>query len=91
MTQDLHMNTSYMSDLHQLLLDWRHCMGLSQGEIARRTQLDQSYISMIERGVVDIRLSTLERILEGFQLEAVEFLQGPQDNTKKEDLLDGED
>ena len=70
MTQDLHMNTSYMIDLHQL---------------------DQSYISMIERGVVDIRLSTLERILEGFQLEAVEFLQGPQDNTKKEVLLDGED
>lgn len=91
MTQDLNMNTSYMIDLHQLLLDWRHCMGLSQGEIARRTQLDQSYISMIERGVVDIRLSTLERILEGFQLEAVEFLQGPQDNTKKGDLLDGED
>jgi DNA-binding helix-turn-helix protein len=66
-------------------------MGLSQGEIARRTQLDQSYISMIERGVVDIRLSTLERILEGFQLEAVEFLQGPQDNKEKEASSDGED
>ncbi len=91
MTQDLHMNMSYMIDLHKLLLDWRHCMGLSQGEIARRTQLDQSYISMIERGVVDIRLSTLERILEGFQLEAVEFLQGPQDNTEKESSSDEED
>lgn len=91
MTQDLHMNMSHMIDLHQLLLDWRHCMGLSQGEIARRTQLDQSYISMIERGVVDIRLSTLERILEGFQLEAVEFLQGPQDNKEKEASSDGGD
>ena len=46
---------------------------------------------MIERGVVDIRLSTLERILEGFQLEAVEFLQGPQDNKEKEDSSDGGD
>ena len=35
MTQDLHMNMSYMIDLHKLLLDWRHCMGLSPADPAR--------------------------------------------------------
>lgn len=78
MTTDSNMEIDYGIGMNRLLVLWRQSLGLSQEDVAFISRLDQSYVSLIERGAVDIRLSTFEKILEGFQMEAVRFLQGPE-------------
>lgn len=78
MTTDSNMEIDYSIGMNRLLVLWRQYLGLSQKDVAFISHLDQSYISLIERGAVDIRLSTFEKILEGFQMEAVRFLKGPE-------------
>ncbi|KAA6352080.1 hypothetical protein EZS27_000578 [termite gut metagenome] len=47
-----------------LLQQARHEKGLTQEELAQRTGTTKSYISKIENGVKEVRLSTLQKIVE---------------------------
>ena len=47
----------------------REASGLTQAEVSRATGIAVSNLSTIESGKVDIRLSTLERILDALDLE----------------------
>ena len=47
----------------------REARGLTQGDVSRATGIAVPNLSTIESGDVDIRLSTLERILDALQLE----------------------
>lgn len=47
---------------------------LSQEELAHRSGLDRTYISGIERGVRNITLNSLERVVKGLGVEMSVFL-----------------
>lgn len=48
---------------------------ISQEELAHRSGLDRTYISGIERGVRNITLNSLERVVNGLEIEMSVFLQ----------------
>jgi DNA-binding XRE family transcriptional regulator len=47
-----------------LLQQARHEKGLTQEELAKKAGTTKSYISKIENGVKEVRLSTLQKIVE---------------------------
>lgn len=49
----------------QTLREERHRAGLTQQELAERIGTKKTYISRIENGKADVKLSTLFRIFEG--------------------------
>lgn len=63
-----------------LILLWRRQYCMTQLELSKRTGILQSYISSIENGTVDPRLSTLLKLLQGFDdMSLHTFLNGPDD------------
>ena len=51
----------------------RHAYGLSQRELARRAEMTNSTLSMIEQGKVSPSISSLEKILLAFPMSLQEF------------------
>ncbi|MDM8549618.1 helix-turn-helix transcriptional regulator [Desulfobacterales bacterium HSG2] len=49
--------------------------GISQEELAYRANLDRTYVSGVERGVRNITLDSLERIIKGLNLDISSFLK----------------
>jgi XRE family transcriptional regulator, fatty acid utilization regulator len=47
----------------------REASGLTQAEVSQATGIAASNLSTIENGKVDIRLSTLERVLDALQVD----------------------
>lgn len=45
-------------------------------KFALMTGLNKSHLSAIERGQLDIRISTLEKILDGLDISPEEFFKG---------------
>ena len=61
-----------------LILLWRRHYHITQQELAKRTGLLQSYISGLEKGNIDPRISTLCRIVNGFDNMPLDtFFGGP--------------
>ncbi|WP_456155130.1 helix-turn-helix domain-containing protein [Veillonella sp.] len=61
-----------------LILLWRRHFQMTQQELARRTGLLQSYISGLEQGNIDPRISTLCRVVNGFDHMTLDaFFAGP--------------
>ena len=61
-----------------LILLWRRHYHITQQELAKRTGLLQSYISGLEKGNIDPRISTLYRIVNGFDNMPLDtFFGGP--------------
>lgn len=73
------------------LLAVRRAMGLSQRELARRAQMTNSSLSMIEQGKVSPSIHSLERILRAIPMSLTEFFAGavsqPPVIWRSEDLL----
>lgn len=59
----------------QAILNARKRLGLSQEELAHRADLDRTYISGIERGVRNITLNSLGRVVGGLEMDMTTFLQ----------------
>ena len=57
----------------QLLRRIRLAKQLSQEELARKAELDRTYISGIERGVRNISLKTLGKLLGALELDPEQF------------------
>ncbi|MFZ6043480.1 helix-turn-helix domain-containing protein, partial [Vibrio natriegens] len=53
----------------------RKSKGLSQEELAERSNLDRTYISGIERGVRNITLESLELIIVGLGIDISKFIK----------------
>lgn len=47
--------------------------GLSLRQFALMTDLDKSHLSSIERGRIDLKASTLDKILKGLDVSPAEF------------------
>ena len=60
-------------DTQTILLEARRAAGLSQRELARRSEVPQAAISRIEHGLISPRAATLDRLLRacGKDLELV--------------------
>ncbi|VUD48639.1 HTH-type transcriptional regulator PuuR [Thalassocella blandensis] len=54
----------------------RKCYGLSQRELARRADVTNSTLSMIEQGKVSPSIGSLEKILHAFPVSLQEFFSG---------------
>lgn len=54
----------------------RHELDLSQMDMVRQFEFSLSHYQKIERGVLDPRMSTLERLADAFELTLSEFLEG---------------
>ena len=58
----------------QALVAARKRAGLSQEQLAAHSDLDRTYISGIERGLRNITLGSLERIVSGLGMKLPDFL-----------------
>jgi transcriptional regulator with XRE-family HTH domain len=78
-----------MSMASRMLRDARSGAGLTQRELAAKTGIPQETIARIERGRVDPRVGTLDRLLEGcgLGLEVETRLGIGIDRTQIRDLL----
>jgi len=69
----------YMEDIYkhigQVVKKKRIEMGLTQEELAEKTDLHPSYIGQIERGVKKISLLTLNKLSEGLNLNLYQFFK----------------
>ncbi len=62
---------------------WRHQRGLSQWKLVDKSGVGYATIARIEVGMVDPRLSTLERLAEALEIPLVDLLTGPKQATSK--------
>jgi len=56
------------------LRELRKARGLSQEQLGDQAQLHAKFVGEIERGVTDVRLTTLIKLARGFGLETADFL-----------------
>jgi len=56
---------------HIVIRNIRNALHMTQAQLARRAEMPQSHLAKIERGKVDVQLSTLRRILRALNCEAV--------------------
>ncbi|MDQ3912142.1 MAG: helix-turn-helix domain-containing protein [Actinomycetota bacterium] len=54
--------------------DYRTAIGMSQGDLAKKTGIDRAMISRIETGVNEPSFSTLRRIAEGMEASVVDLV-----------------
>jgi DNA-binding XRE family transcriptional regulator len=52
----------------------RHRAGLTQLQLARAAELSRATVHLIEAGICDARLSTIARLAEALQLDALDLL-----------------
>ena len=65
--------------LGRLLRDARKAKGLSQSALAERVGLAQPKVSSVERGVLNVRVDTLLRLLAALDLELALRRRNPED------------
>lgn len=61
--------------------------GISQRELARIISMNQSQYSKVERGLVDPRISTIEKICKGLEITLFDFFLPYKSNEKKDSEL----
>ena len=69
------MNPPLADHIAQCIKFFRHAKGLTQEELANKSALDRTYISGVERGVRNITLNSLERIIAALDIEKSMFFK----------------
>jgi transcriptional regulator with XRE-family HTH domain len=64
-------------DIGENVKAWRHQRGLSQWDLADKSGVGYATIARVELGLVDPRLSTLERLAEALDIDVVDFFTKP--------------
>ena len=59
------------------LRKFRHAKGLSQEELADRSEIDRTYISAVERSVYAASIDVVDRLARGLGVEAADLLRRP--------------
>lgn len=81
------MSNKLVLGVSQTLKTIRNENQISQEELAERSNLDRTYISGVERGVRNITLSSLEAIVNGLDIDLIDFLDVLKDRIKSEQML----
>ena len=69
------MKTSLAKAVASTIASVRKRTGLSQEALANRSGLDRTYISGIERGVRNITLNSLEKVINGLEIDTADFFE----------------
>lgn len=69
------MKSTLKQSVAKAVLNARKRAGINQEELAYQANLDRTYISGVERGVRNITLDSLERIIKGLNIEISSFLR----------------
>lgn len=75
------MNLSQI--IQETLKQYRQNKNLSQEQLAEASNLDRTYISGFERGIRNISLLSLEKILDGLKLDSLTFFKLCIDNVSE--------
>ena len=67
------MNPPLADHIAQCIKFFRHAKGLTQEELANKSELDRTYISGVERGIRNITLNSLERIISALGIKESVF------------------
>lgn len=67
------MQGSFSKIIQEVLKKYRLSKSLSQEQLAEKSGLDRTYISGFERGIRNISLLSLEKILDGLDLTYSKF------------------
>ena len=66
-----------------LIAERRRKLGISQEELAERSDLDRTYISGLERGVRNPSLTAIVKVAKGFGITTDNLLKGLEAKAKK--------
>lgn len=66
-------------ELNLRIIQWRKKKGLTQGELADKCKTTQQTIAKIEQGMVDPKLSTLQKIADALECELVDLFYSQKD------------
>ncbi|SON53419.1 helix-turn-helix domain-containing protein [Vibrio tapetis] len=68
------MNHSLRKNTALLLREIRIESGLSQDKLAKKSGIDRTFISGVERNQRNVTLDTLEKLLGALQIDSADFL-----------------
>ena len=74
---------SILKSFGQLIIERRKALGISQEELAFRSELDRTYISGLERGVRNPSLTAIVKVAQGLGLTTDKLLKGLEANSQK--------
>lgn len=57
---------------------WRKLLGISQEELAERSDLHRTYISDVERGARNLSLKSMEKLAEALHVSIFDFFHSPE-------------
>jgi transcriptional regulator with XRE-family HTH domain len=70
---------------------YRRAAGLSQEELAHRSDIDRTYISSLERSVYAASIDVIDRLATALERQAADLLvRPPSARARKAPVLDGE-
>jgi transcriptional regulator with XRE-family HTH domain len=75
MTQEA--NADFENSLGKKIKNLRVNMGWSLKELGARVNLSPAYLSLLERGLTSVNVTTLQSIAKAFSVDAGDFLQPP--------------
>jgi transcriptional regulator with XRE-family HTH domain len=75
---------SIASELGQVIRKYRRTAGFSQEELAERSDLHSTYVSLIERGQYNVTVSALCRLGESLGVPAWQLLREAEHHTEEE-------
>ena len=73
----------YVSALSEALEQRRRELGLSQDEVAQRSGLHRTYISLIERKATNFSIRIFLRLTEALEVDAAEIMQTAENLVKR--------
>lgn len=71
----IRMKTTLVEDVARAVRTLREMRGISQEELAALSDLDRTYISGVERGVRNITLTSLDRIIGALGVTREQFFR----------------
>ncbi|OGI00051.1 MAG: hypothetical protein A2Y25_09080 [Candidatus Melainabacteria bacterium GWF2_37_15] len=69
------METDIRKKLAAKIIELRKARGFSQEDLAFKAQIDRSYMSRIERGLVSTGIINLEKIARALEIKPYELLK----------------
>lgn len=74
--QNITSRDKFLKEIGLKIAKRRNLLGISQEDLADKSDLDRTYISGIERGKRNISVFTLKKIIESLDLKLKDFFNG---------------
>jgi len=75
-------NDKFENSLGKKIKDLRVNKGLSLKDLGAKVNLSPAYLSLVERGLTSVNVTTLQNIAKEFSMSAGDFLQTPQTSSR---------